>query len=74
MVVGLVGNRRFVWFGRPRRPKKTFQKVGSEDPHLLEWFLGAAGAAQTPKNVDFRPAQKPCMINPSVHLDVLTFI
>ena len=29
-------------------------------------FFGAAGAAKTPKIGDFRPAQKPCIENPSV--------
>ncbi len=30
--------------------------------------FGAAGAAQTPNIDDFRPAQKPCMKNPSVDM------
>ncbi len=30
-------------------------------------MVGAAGAAQTPKINDFRPAQKPCIKNPSAY-------
>ena len=38
--------------------------MGGEAPQLL--VLGSAEAAQTPKIDDFRPAQKPCIKNPSV--------
>ena len=37
--------------------------MGGFVPHLFEWF---AGAAQTPKIVDSRPAQQSCIKNPSV--------
>jgi hypothetical protein len=47
---------------------KTISKGRGEAPHLLDWFLGAGGAAQTPKLDDLRPAQKPCIKSPSVLL------
>ena len=56
MVWGPVGNLRF--WGSGRQPS---QKVGGEALHLLEVFLGAAEAAQTPQIDDFRPAPKPCV-------------
>ena len=69
MVFGPAGDRRFLGSGRPRRPHKPFQRLGGEAPHLLEWFFGAAGAAETPKIKDYRPAFKPCIKNPSVNYE-----
>ncbi len=35
----------FRGLGGPGGPLKPSQQVGGEAPHLLEWFLGAAGLA-----------------------------
>jgi hypothetical protein len=48
--------------GRPLRPPKPFQKLGSEAPHLLEWFLGPPGPPRLQNIYDFQPAPKPCII------------
>ena len=71
MVFGPAGNRQFLGSGRPRRPQKPFQKVMGEAPPSSGIDFGATGAAQTPKIGDFRPAQKPCIKNPSVLLLVV---
>ncbi len=36
--------------GGPGGPKKPFQKVGGEAPHLLEWFLGPPGPPKPEKS------------------------
>jgi hypothetical protein len=45
---------------------KSMPKCGGRSPPYFEMAFGAPGAAQTPKICDFRPAQKPCIKNPSV--------
>ncbi len=45
---------------------KTRPKGGGLRPPTFGMVCGAAGAVQTPKVGDFRPAQKPCIENPSV--------
>ncbi len=53
-----------VW-AAPAAPK-TKPVGGSLRPPPFGLVFGTAGAAQTPKIGDPRPAQKPCMNNPSV--------
>ena len=67
MVLGQAGNRRFVGSGRPRRSQKNITKGGGRSHPPFGKVFGAAGAAQTFKIDDFRPAQQPCINNPSVH-------
>jgi hypothetical protein len=40
-------------------------KCGGRSPPYFGMAFGAAGAAQTPKTHDFRPAQKSCIKHPS---------
>jgi hypothetical protein len=49
-----------------RGARETIQKYGGRSPPHFGMVFGAAGAAQTPKIDDFRPAQKSCIKNPSV--------
>ncbi len=81
MVFGPAGNRRLgflihgFWAGRksstfgvwaaPAAPK-AIPEGGGLRPPFFGTFFGAAGAAPTPQIDDFRPAQKPCIQNPSV--------
>jgi hypothetical protein len=51
--------------GWPAGPK-TIPKGEGLRPPLFGMVFGAAGAAQTPKIDDVRPAQKPCIENPPV--------
>jgi hypothetical protein len=46
---------------------KTIPKGGGRSPPPSGMVFGAAGASQTPKIDDFRPAQKPCIKNPSLN-------
>ncbi len=59
--------------GGPGGPQKSCQKVWGVAPDRLEWFFGAAGAAQTPKIDDCQLAQKPCLKNPSVYVYVFCY-
>jgi hypothetical protein len=56
-----------VW-AAPAAPKNHFRRWGVSLPTFWNVLFGAAGAAQTLEIVDYRPAQKPCMKNPSVKL------
>ncbi len=56
----------FWGLGGPGGPKNTLQKVGGRSPPASGKVFGAAGAAQTQRIGDFRPAQKPCIKNQSV--------
>ncbi len=49
-----------------RAAPKTIPKGGRRSPPPSGFVFEAAGAAQTSKIDDFRPAQKPCIKNPSV--------
>jgi hypothetical protein len=62
MIFGPAGNRRFLVFGRPRRPQTPFQRWGAKPPTFCNGF----GAAQTPNMDDFRPAPKPRIKRSSV--------
>ncbi len=66
MVCGPARNRRCLGSGRPRRHSKPFQTVGGNALDLKEWFVGPPGPPRSPRIDDFRPAQKPCIKNPSV--------
>ncbi len=62
MVFGPAGNRRFWGWGGPGGPKNNSRKWGVRPPPSGMVF-GAAGAAQTPKIDDFRPAQNHVLKN-----------
>ncbi len=47
-------------------PRESLQKCGGFRPRPSGMVFGAAGAAQTQKIDDCRPAQKPCIKSPSV--------
>ncbi len=68
LIHGFWAGRRSPIFGvwaAPAAPQ-TFPKRGGLSPPPSGMFFWAAGAAQSPKTDDFRPAQKPCIKNPSV--------
>ncbi len=63
---GPAGHRRVLGSGRPRLLPKTIPEGGgggAEHPTFRIVF-GAAGAAKTLNNADFRTAQKPCVQKP----------
>ncbi len=66
----LAGRKSSIWgiWGAPAA-QKTMSKGGGLRAPPLGMVLGAAGAAQTPKFDDVRPAQKPCIENQSVSVD-----
>ncbi len=64
MVLGRPGIVDVWGLGGPGGPKTILKGGGLRLPPF-GMVLGAAGAAQTSKIVDFRPAQKPRMKNPN---------
>jgi hypothetical protein len=62
---GRPGIADFWGLGGPGGPQQLFQKVGGRSAQPFGTFFGAAGAAQTPRVDDLRPAQQPCIKNPS---------
>jgi hypothetical protein len=63
--LGPAGNRLCLGSERPRRPQKTIPEGGGLRPPPFGMVCGAVRASQTPKIGDCRPAQKPCIENPS---------
>ncbi len=70
MVLGPAGDRRFVRVWAAPAALKTFPEGVGLRPPPSGVFFGSAGAVQTPKVGDFRPARKPCIKNPSVRPDL----
>ncbi len=58
------GNGRFGCLGGPAAGK-PLGKGGARTTPPFGMGFTAAGAAQTKKIDDLRPAQKPCMLNPN---------
>jgi hypothetical protein len=66
MLFGQAGNRRFWGVWAASAAPKIIPEGGGLRPRPSGMVFGAAGAAHIPKIIDFRPAQQPCIKNPSV--------
>ncbi len=51
------GNRSLWGSGRPRGPRRPFQKVGGFAPHILGGFPGPPGPARLQKRTPNKPSQ-----------------